>query len=68
MRFIPTILQPASLRRLPNVKGIIINGGPNNVVDGSPIDDVPELYEAGYLVMAADHASAACECSIQQLG
>ena len=26
------------LKALPNVKGIIINGGPNNVIDGVAID------------------------------
>ena len=46
------------------LRGIIINGGPNNVVDGTPIDVRPELYEAGYPVMAAGHGAAACERSI----
>ena len=54
----------SELKELPNVKGIIINGGPNNVVDGTPIDVRPELYEAGYPVMAAGHGAAACERSI----
>ena len=31
---------------------------------GVSIDVLPEIYEAGFPVMAADHASAACECSI----
>ena len=30
------------LKALPNVKGIIINGGPNNVIDGVAIDVNPE--------------------------
>ena len=34
------------LKALPNVKGIVINGGPNNVVDGVAIDVFPEIYEA----------------------
>lgn len=29
------------LKALPNVKGIIINGGPNNVIDGVAIDVNP---------------------------
>ena len=28
------------LKALPNVKGIIINGGPNNVIDGVAIDKI----------------------------
>ena len=60
----PHDITASELKGLPNVKGIIINGGPNNVVDGSPIDVCPELYEAGYPVMAAGHGAAACERSI----
>ena len=32
------------LKALPNVKGIIINGGPNNVIDGVAIDVNPGIY------------------------
>ena len=60
----PHDITASELKELPNVKGIIINGGPNNVVDGTPIDVRPELYEAGYPVMAAGHGAAACERSI----
>ena len=35
------------LKALPNVKGIIINGGPNNVIDGVAIDVNPGIYEMG---------------------
>ena len=60
----PHDITAEELKALPNVKGVIINGGPNHVVDGVSIDVLPEIYEAGFPVMAADHASAACECSI----
>ena len=60
----PHDITAGELKALPNVKGVIINGGPNHVVDGVSIDVLPEIYEAGFPVMAADHASAACECSI----
>ncbi len=61
----PHDITASELKELPNVKGIIINGGPNNVVDKIPIDVRPELYGAGYPVMAAGHAASACERSIQ---
>ena len=48
------------LKALPNVKGIIINGGPNNVVDGVAIDVNPAIYEQGIPVMAAGHDRALC--------
>ena len=60
----PHDITAGELKALPNVKGVIINGGPTHVVDGVSIDVLPEIYEAGFPVMAADHASAACECSI----
>ena len=60
----PHDITAGELKALPNVKGVIINGGPNHVVDGVSIYVLPEIYEAGFPVMAADHASAACECSI----
>ena len=34
----PHDITAAELKALPNVKGIIINGGPNNVIDGVAID------------------------------
>ena len=37
----PHDITAAELTALPNVKGVIINGGPNHVIDGVDID-VPE--------------------------
>ena len=54
----PHDITAAELKALPNVKGIIINGGPNNVVDGVSIDVLPEIYEAGFPVMAAGRQGA----------
>ena len=62
----PHDITAAELKALPNVKGIIINGGPNNVVDGMSIDVLPEIYEAGFPVMAAGHDKALCEVKLPQ--
>ncbi len=56
------------LKALPNVKGIIINGGPNNVIDGVAIDVNHDIYNAGFPVMAAGHDKALCEVKIAQIG
>lgn len=40
---------------LPNVKGVIVNGGPNNVVDGERISVSPEITSAGCPVLYADY-------------
>ena len=37
----------AELNALPNVKGIILNGGPNHVVDGVEIDACSDIYGCG---------------------
>ena len=56
------------LKALPNVKGIIINGGPNNVIDGVAIDVNHDIYNAGFPVMAAGHEKALCEVKIAEIG
>ena len=45
----------AELNALPNVKGIILNGGPNHVVDGVEIDALPEIYNCGLPVWSLEH-------------
>ena len=54
------------LKALPNVKGIIINGGPNNVIDGVAIDVNPEIYKAGFPIIAAGHDKALCDVKLPQ--
>ena len=62
----PHDITKSELQALPNVKRVIINGGPNNVIDGVVIDVLPEIYEAGYPVIAAGHAKAQCEVKLEQ--
>ena len=64
----PHDITAEELKALPNVKGIIINGGPNNVIDGVAIDILPEIYEAGYPIMAAGHNKALCEVKLPEFG
>ena len=49
------------LQKLENVKGIILNGGVNRIVDGSPVEISPELYECGCPMMSIDHPTAKCD-------
>jgi GMP synthase (glutamine-hydrolysing) len=60
----PHDILPNELRKLPNIKGIIINGGKNNIVDGIKIDVNPNIYEAGYPMLAVSHEPAQCENKI----
>ncbi len=45
----------AQLKALPNVKGIILNGGPNRVVDGVEIDIRQEIYDCDIPALLVDH-------------
>ena len=49
------------LQKLENVKGIILNGGENRIVDGAPVEISPELYECGCPMMSIDHPTAKCD-------
>lgn len=62
----PHDLTIAQLQALPNVKGIIINGGPNNVIDGVAIDVLPEIYNSGVPIMSAGHDKALCSTKLPQ--
>ena len=62
----PHDITAKELKELPNVKGIIINGGPNNIIDGVEIDVLPEIYRAGFPVMAAGHDTALCNVKLDE--
>lgn len=55
------------LKALDNVKGIILNGGENRIVDGVAVDVLPEIYKSGFPVMAVDHPTAKCEQQLKEL-
>ncbi len=48
-------------KALPNVKGLILSGGENRVVDGSVVDVDPGLYDLGIPVIAIDHPLSKAE-------
>ncbi len=49
------------LNALDNVKGIILNGGENRVVDGAAVQVRPELYTCGYPMISVDYPESECE-------
>lgn len=57
----PHDITPEELKALPNVKGVLLNGGENRVVDGQPVDVDPALYQCGIPMLAVDHPTARCE-------
>ena len=55
----PHDITASELAALPNVKGVILNGGINRVVDGVEIDASEAVYNSGLPIWAIDHKGAA---------
>ena len=49
------------LNALDNVKGIILNGGENRIVDGAAVEVRQELYDCGYPIISIDYPGSCCE-------
>ena len=56
----PHDITAEELKALPNVKGVILNGGENRVVDGVTIDVLDELYATGIPMISIDHPTSKC--------
>ena len=63
----PHDITAEELNKLDNVKGIILNGGENRVVDNVPVEIHAELYDCGIPMMAIDHPTAECEQVFEQI-
>ncbi len=63
----PHDITPEELKKLQNVKGIILNSGENRVVDGKAVDVDPALYDCGCPMIAIDHPGARCERRLESL-
>ncbi|MGI5895025.1 MAG: glutamine-hydrolyzing GMP synthase [Candidatus Merdivicinus sp.] len=60
----PHDITAEQLKNLGNVKGVILNGGENRIVDGVAVDVREELYSLGLPMLAVDHAPAKTENQI----
>jgi len=47
-----------ALKRVSNLKGLIVNGGPNRVVDGVEIDIERAIYDSDIPMLVVDHPAA----------
>lgn len=54
----PHDIAPEELFSLPNLKGIILAGGRNNIIDGGAIDIDAGIYAGEVPILAIDHAPA----------
>ena len=58
----PHDITAGDIQNLKTVKGIILNGGKNNIVDGEAIDVLDEIYSLDIPVMSVEHPSTkACK-------
>lgn len=57
----PHDITAEEIQALPNVKGILLNGGENRTVNGAAIDISPSLYSLNIPLLAIDHPAAKCE-------
>ena len=51
----PHDITAEELKAFDNVKGIILNGGENRVVDGQPVEIREEIYELGIPMLSIDY-------------
>ncbi len=55
------------LKAISNVKGIIINGGDNRIVDGKAVEIHEELYHQEYPMVAIDYPQSKCAVNWEEL-
>ena len=53
----PHDLTAEELNAIPNVRGVILNGGKNRIVDGAAIDASEAVYALNVPILAVDHAA-----------
>ena len=63
----PHDITAEELKSLDNVKGIILNGGENRVVEGKEVEICPELYDLGYPMLSVDYPASQCQVRLADL-
>ncbi|MEG0283245.1 MAG: glutamine-hydrolyzing GMP synthase [Erysipelotrichales bacterium] len=63
----PHDITAEEIRKLPNVKGIILSGGENRVVDGAPVEISHDIYDLGIPMISIDHPTTKTETRYSKL-
>ena len=63
----PHDITAEELKAFDNVKGIILNGGENRVVDGQPVEIREEIYELGIPMLSIDYPQSKCKEQLKEL-
>ncbi len=62
----PHDITAEELKGFDNVKGIILNGGENRVVDGQAVEVRPELYDLGLPMISIDYPQSKCQYQLSE--
>ncbi|EOS70477.1 GMP synthase (glutamine-hydrolyzing) domain-containing protein [Lachnospiraceae bacterium MD308] len=63
----PHDITAEELKAFDNVKGIILNGGENRVVDGQSVEIREEIYELGIPMLSIDYPQSKCQEQLNEL-
>ena len=63
----PHDITAETLKTMENVKGILLNGGENRIVDGQAITIRPELYTLGIPMLSIDYPQSECKQQLTAL-
>ena len=63
----PHDITAEELKAFKNVKGIILNGGENRIVDGQAVEVHPELYDLGLPMISVDYPQSKCKVKLDRL-
>ena len=63
----PHDIKKEELLALPNIKGVIINGGENNIIDGEKIDCCQCVYNSGLPIFVINHITSFKEQDMAKL-
>lgn len=63
----PHDITAEELKALKNVKGIMLNGGENRIVDGQEVEVRPELYDMGIPMLSIDYPQSKCAKQLNSL-
>ncbi len=55
------------LKAFDNVKGVILNGGENRIVDGKPVEIRDEIYGLGIPMISIDYPQSKCGAKLDEL-
>ncbi len=63
----PHDITAKTLKAMENIKGILLNGGENRIVDGQAITIRPELYSLGIPMLSIDYPQSECKQQLTAL-